>query len=530
VKLHLDKRYLKMPIRYHAKYKRICFYANSKLVYDLMARLDPVNPDEYYYADLRHLLGRDMDIICEPDIGPVSLACADAMPPALAEHRYRPVVHFTPQWGWLNDPNGLIYYEGKYHVFFQHNPVDPTWQNMHWGHAASSDLFNWEQMEDALLPDEMGTMFSGSAIADTRNVTGLKRNEHDPLLLFYTAAGGTSLLSADRTFTQCLAFSTDGGMTFQKYERNPVVGNFLIPQNRPSQNRDPKVIYHAAARLYYMALYYDQHTYYLLTSANLLDWQLLQEIELPQEDECPDFYPIMSRSDGRTYWILSGAHEWYHVGDLDPDGRFRPLGDMKTSHYGIGYAAQTFSGLPDGRVIKIAWNKILVDGAPFSGSLSLPLDIRLCTVDGEHRLLALPVPEIGAFYQASINVEPGIVLDYRLALAGKVQDIDLELADCAVDCEISLFGLHLTINPAAREIQVKASSGETSLPIRLENGRLKLRIIFDLICADIFAEDGWSYLGVEHYSDFALNNLEIRADGGCLLVEQCRCSQIGRNR
>jgi levanase/fructan beta-fructosidase len=270
--------------------------------------------------------------------------------------KYRPEFHFSSQRGWINDPNGLFYYKDMYHMFFQHNPVGCKWGNMHWGHAVSKDLVHWEEKEIALYPDEMGTMFSGSAIVDTKNATGLKKNENDVILLFYTAAGGTdSELSKSQPFTQCLAYSTDGGNTFEKYPENPIVP-FIEPGNR-----DPKVIYHAESDVYTMVLYLADYRYLLLTSKNLLDWKRIQEISLQDDGECPDFYPLpVDGNMENMKWVLSGASDRYLYGSFDGN-KFCSEAEVKRLQYGKlnSYAAQTWSDLSavDTRRIRIAWNR-----------------------------------------------------------------------------------------------------------------------------------------------------------------------------
>ena len=171
--------------------------------------------------------------------------------------------HFSPQRGWNNDPNGCVYYNGEYHLFFQHNPYGWSWGSMHWGHAVSRDLVHWEELGDKLLPDDMGPMFSGSAVVDWNNTSGFGRDGKPPLVLIYTAAGNPTV--------QGIAYSTDG-RNFTKYSGNPVL------QQITGGNRDPKVIWHEPTKNWVMVLYVTleggKHTVHFFTSANFAEWTL----------------------------------------------------------------------------------------------------------------------------------------------------------------------------------------------------------------------------------------------------------------
>lgn len=205
----------------------------------------------------------------------------------------RPQFHFTAKSGWLNDPNGLAYFKGEYHLFFQHNPFGTQWGNMTWGHAVSKDLVHWRQLDNALSPDELGTMFSGSAVvaefaqSDISIATGpgSDRSARSALVCFYTAAGGTNDASKGRPFTQCLAYSHDG-RTFSKYPGNPVIPHI------EAENRDPKVIWHGPTKRWVMALYLNESRFALYGSADLVTWSRLSNIELPGASECPDLFPL----------------------------------------------------------------------------------------------------------------------------------------------------------------------------------------------------------------------------------------------
>ena len=182
--------------------------------------------------------------------------------------KYRPKYHFTPKYGWMNDPNGLIYFGGKYHMFFQHNPNGLVWNQMHWGHAVSSDLVHWEELPIALFPDEEGDIFSGSCIYDKENVSGLGTAEDPPLLAFYT-----SHRMKDGREMQCVASSTDG-VTFAKYTGNPIIPALPFPA------RDPFVFRNPVTGTFSLCLTTEKAVWFY-SSENLLTWEKTGEFTLP---------------------------------------------------------------------------------------------------------------------------------------------------------------------------------------------------------------------------------------------------------
>ena len=282
-------------------------------------------------------------------------------------------LRFAPPFGWNNDPNGLVFYKGQWHMFYQYNPAGNTWGNMHWGHAVSSDLLHWTHLPIALYPDMDGerrldTIFSGSAIVDRDNVTGLGA---DTLLLFYTSAAEKG---SGRQFDQRLAYSHDG-LHFTKYEKNPVI------PHAADANRDPKVVRCDELSCYLCAVYLTEHTYILYRSDNLLDWRELQCIVLPGDRECPALDPL--ELDGERFWVLSGASDRYLVGKMDPEKGFVPVQEVRSLTGGVRtmYAAQTFSDAPDGRRIRISWGHRIAARMSFPAEMYLERDeagIALC--------------------------------------------------------------------------------------------------------------------------------------------------------
>ncbi len=494
MELTIDRRYLAVPVSAHAQVKKLKFMnGQGEVVFDLDVKLDPASAQFTYFADLRAFLGQTLTVACEPEVDFVP-HLVDSAPRAGGE-RFRPAAHFTPDRGWINDPNGLVYYEGKYHLFFQHNPVGMNWGNMHWGHAVSDDLMHWEEKEIALFPDEMGTMYSGSAIIDDRNVSGLKEGEHDPILLFYTAAGDHSILSKGTLTCQCLAYSVDGGETFVKYAGNPVVPHII------GGNRDPKVVFCPEMDAYVMALYLDGNEYALFRSENLLNWTMIQKISIPKEAECPDFFPL--ELEGEMYWVFIGASEYYLVGKIE-GGQFVPVqeaGRVK-SEGSESYAAQTYSGLADNRRVRIAWNRFDLPDMAFNGSMTTPVDFCLKRIGGRIALVGNPVPEIEALYGARVSGQ-GCV-----KLPGRANDIRLRIPAACGEVQIDVCGLKITVDADKETVSVKdcvMRAGRTE-------DCMVLRIIQDVHATEAYSADGTGYMCIGHLADRSLNRVDAPAE------------------
>lgn len=263
--------------------------------------------------------------------------------------KFRPAYHHTPQYGWMNDPNGMFYKDGEWHLYYQYNPYGSLWENMTWGHSVSKDLVHWEALPLAIEADALGTIFSGSCVVDKDNTAGFGKNA---VIAFYTSAGEAQ--------TQSMAYSTDGGRTFNKYEKNPVV-TFNAPDFR-----DPKVFWYDGTNRWIMMLAVGQEMQ-IWSSANLKDWQ--KESSFGSEYgnhggvwECPDLLKIADK------WVLicninpggpfGGSATQYFVGDFD--GHKFTCESMpkvtKWLDYGKDhYATVSFSNAPDGRTVVLAW-------------------------------------------------------------------------------------------------------------------------------------------------------------------------------
>ncbi|MHC4110677.1 MAG: twin-arginine translocation signal domain-containing protein, partial [Planctomycetota bacterium] len=271
----------------------------------------------------------------------VIAAEAPKAPPAanLYNEKYRPQFHFTPRKNWTNDPNGLVFYKSEYHLFFQHNPTGINWGNMTWAHAVSTDLIHWKQLPNAIEPDELGTIFSGSAVVDWKNTSGFKTGAESVLVAFYTSAGSHAPKKVP--FTQSIAYSNDRGRTWIKYKNNPVIGHIR------ANNRDPKVIWHEPTKTWIMALFLDKNDFVLYSSKNLKEWSRFQDVKLPGSSECPDFFPLaVDGNPAKTRWVFWGGNGRYLLGTFD-GRKFNQQAGPFESRVGNFYASQTYSDIPE---------------------------------------------------------------------------------------------------------------------------------------------------------------------------------------
>lgn len=398
---------------------------------------------------------------------------------------YRPQFHFTSAKNWLNDPNGCVYFDGEYHLFFQYNPMGREWGNMTWGHAVSPDLLHWTQLPDALTPDALGTMFSGSAVVDHRNTSGFGNDAAPPLVALYTAAGGTNPESKGKSFSQCIAYSTDKGRTWTKYEKNPVIEHLV------AENRDPKVIWHEPSDQWIMALYLDGDRFALFSSSNLKSWTKFQDLSIPGSSECPDFFPLALDGDpSKVKWVLTAADNGYLVGDFDGQ-RFNT--DGKTLRLEAGqsyYAVQSFSDVPDGRRIQIGWMRGgTYPHMPFNQEMSFPTTLELRTTADGPRLFRKPIQEIAAlhdvaFERTNLELQPG---HNPLAdLKGDLFHIKMAVRPDQADA----VGLNIRGQTIRYDVAAKKLAALGTADVELVDGVLTLEIIVDRTTIETFANGG----------------------------------------
>lgn len=385
-RLTVPHRFLWIPVQTAGEQKRIELFDESGkkrfsfLVPILPSEKQPSQPDFYGslpVPDDCRTLNLEGDV---PEAWIFLVQSRPDMPNPVEEPR--PYIHFTPVSGWLNDPNGLIYSDGVFHLYFQANPFHTEWENMHWGHAISYDLLHWEQKEPVLFPDETGAMFSGSAIQDHANDAGYGNGS---LLYFYTAAGNTSEWSQGKPYVQMLAASGDGGNVLQKT-------GLVLLSCLAEGNRDPKVFYHAPSNGYVMVLYLSQNDFGIFRSRDLRQWVQTQTLTLPGAWECPDlFFLPLDGSLENGKWVFWSADGFYYIGSFNGYA-FTPESTRKNAYLGhLPYAAQTYAGMGN-RVISIAWLRTKNQNRTYRGIMSLPSELSLLS-STEGPVLSLSLPK-----------------------------------------------------------------------------------------------------------------------------------------
>jgi sucrose-6-phosphate hydrolase SacC (GH32 family) len=431
----------------------------------------------------------------------------------------RPQFHFTSRGNWLNDPNGLVYFDGEYHLFFQHNPSGNEWGNMTWGHAVSPDLLHWRQLDDALKPDALGTTFSGSAVVDRDNTAGFQSSAEPAMVAIYTAAGGTSEESKGKPFTQCLAYSNDRGRTWTKYAGNPVLGTVA------EGNRDPKVVWYAPTRRWIMALYKSHNDFALFSSSDLKVWTHLQDLAIPGSEECPDFFEMdLDRETKRPRWIFTTANGRYLVGQFDGQ-RFIPEAGPYPSDFGANYyAMQSWSSTPDGRRIQIAWMRGgKYPGMPFNQQMSFPCELSLRTTAEGPRLFRTPVREIESLYAGqhelkNLDLKPGGVEPLSGIRCDGV-DVTVELLPRGEESEIdfSVHGHALMYSAKRHELSFL---GRSMVIHPAGDGTVRLRFLIDRTSVEVFADDGLSVLSSCFVPIQGASSLRLQAKRGSAMIAQ----------
>jgi fructan beta-fructosidase len=520
-------QYLNLPIKNGAKKRVVTLLVDGQPVVRNDIELADAQPDWWAPMEVRSWKGQTLtlrvDKLPEDLRALANIEASDSLKDAADLYREegRGQFHFSPKRGWNNDPNGCVFYNGEYHLFFQHNPYGWGWGNMHWGHAVSQDLVHWEELGDKLLPDDMGPMFSGSAVVDWNNTSGFGKDGQPPLVLIYTAAGNPTV--------QGIAYSTDG-RNFTKYSGNPVLGQIT------GGNRDPKVFWHEGTKQWVMVLYVEwegKHTIHYFTSPNLKEWQLasITNGDTPGGRflfECPDFFELPIDGDGnRKKWVLLGADSNYAIGEFDGK-QFLPDATRLIGQRGKGfYAAQSFSDVPDGRRILIGWWQTETKGMPFNQSMTVPLELNLTQTDVGPRMTFQPVKELESLRGQSHRME---LNSLKPGDKNPLDDIRAELVEVRVefapgDANEVVFNIRDVMVEYDAVKQELSVAGHRA-PAPLIDGKQRLTIYCDRTGVEVFAADGLCYMPMPYNTNRENQRLFFETRGGTATIHSLEVHEL----
>ncbi|MCX6997403.1 MAG: glycoside hydrolase family 32 protein [Kiritimatiellaeota bacterium] len=436
----------------------------------------------------------------------------------LYDETMRPQLRFSQQRGWNNDPNGLVYHDGEYHLFWQSNPFAWKWKNMYWGHAVSTDLIHWKELPHALRPRAMGNTgecFSGSGNIDEKNTGGWQTGKEQVMVLAYTDTGRG----------ECIAISRDRGRTWESIQENPVIKH---------PGRDPKLIWYAydakdtplndrAKELggHWVIVVFDEanehgRNFTFHTSTDLKEWTL--QSRMKGYFECPELFELPVDGDkNNTRWIVFDVHAQYAVGSFD--GRtFTPEHDGRRQvHWPRFVASQCFSRAPGGRVIQVAWaHAIETHGMPFNQVFALPGELTLVNTPDGVRMRHWPIKELESLRQPPITAKPGTIApDQSLSIK-----VDSQLFDIIAEVEpkgARQIILQIGATKVAYDVG-KAILDTMTLP--LTDGILRLRVISDRPIYEL-----WGGAGEVHRSNYRedrgrpISDIRLIAEGGEAVVK-----------
>ena len=509
----IKKPYLNFPVKNGGPMHRVSVVLDGQSVRDFDIELADGQPDWWAFLDATPFKGRTVTIkadrLREDSSGLSAIDQTSEIKGGknLYRESLRPQFHFTSRRGWLNDPNGLVFYQGEYHLFYQHNPYGWNWGNMHWGHAVSRDLVHWKELPEALYPDEQGAMFSGSAVVDWNNTAGFQTGTEPAIVAMFTAAG--------HPFTQGIAGSNDRGRTWTKYDRNPVLDHIA------AENRDPKVTWFAPEREWVMALYLDGNNYAIFASPDLKQWRKLSDFNLPGDAECPNFFQVpLDGNTNDTRWVFFGASGVYVAGQFD-GRKFTPETQPRRLQNGnYWYAAQVYSDIPaaDGRCILIPWGRLPSDeifrGMSFNQMMGLPVELTLRSSASGPVLEVNPVRELASLRGRIHEIEPQALLPGSNVLAGIQGDLfELEAEIAPGDAREIVFelrGLPVTYEVATRKI----SCAGNEAPLAPVDGLISLHMFVDRRSVDIYGGRGRLYLPVASALSTENHGLKLFCQGG----------------
>ena len=520
VRVEADSRYLLLPVEDNGPESRITVLADGDQAKTVTVRLAKNRTDYYVPFDLTPYKGKNVEFLVKtfdgelPDGTAAGYSCwsdfkAGDTFDATNREAYRPAYHHTPEWGWMNDPNGMFYKDGVWHLYYQWNPYGSKWQNMTWGHSTSRDLVNWEHHPAAIEPGGLGSVFSGSCAVDP--------NDPDKVWAMYTAAGDRQM--------QSMAWSDDNGETFTQYPGNPVIA-------LDTEARDPNMFWDAANNRWVLVLAHPlDHEMLFFTSPDMKEWTLMSSFGKVAAQggvwECPDFFQLTA-PDGTRKWVLlcnlnpggpfGGSATQYFVGDFDGKtftADTDASGEIPTKWLDFGkdhYATVSWSDAPDGRRTVIGWmsNWQYAADVPteqYRSANTLPREMELFrAADGQYYVASAPSPELDALRDRLVTKASFVAKSTPRAFSiPELCEISLDI-NASRPMTLTLSNAKgektvMTYNPADHTMAFdRTQSGLTDFsrdfpavtvsPTFERNGKVSLRIFVDRSSIELFGNRG----------------------------------------
>ena len=558
------KKYLLLPVQDNAPESKVCIVVDNRqqgVVANVRLARDQV--DYYIPFDLSAYEGKDISVDIQGM--PESSLCWEKM--SLSDtfdmtnrEKFRPVYHHTPAYGWMNDPNGMFYKDGVYHLYFQHNPYGSTWGNMTWGHSTTTDLVNWNYEGLAIKPDAWGAVFSGSAVVDYDNTAGFGKNA---VVAFYTSAKSSPW---GDTQSQSMAYSLDNGKTFVKYAYNPVV------TSSKRDFRDPKVFWYAPDKHWVMILAGGQEMD-IYSSKNLKDWKYESSFGAKQGAhggvwECPDLVELPVEGAKEKKWVLicninpggpfGGNAAQYFVGTFNGK-KFVNESPTQTKWMDWGkdhYATVTFSNAPGGRCIALGWMsnwqyQTVLPTLQYRGSNTIARDLTLYRQDGELLLRCTPSPEIEKARMQKVSVPSFKVSDsYDLASLLEGNDGAYEIDMTIKNSGASKIMFTLSNNKGEKVnmyydimrkqfVMDRSESGKVDFSVDFpavtvapvyDTDNIRLRLFVDRTSIEAFGEGGKFVMTNQVFPTEPYNKMSFVSVRGNFTVKSMDVYKLGNNK
>ena len=494
------------------------------------------------------------------------------------EELYRPNFHFTPKKGWMNDPNGMFYLNGYYHLYFQYYPDGNVWGPMHWGHAISTDMITWREQPIALYPDEKGYIFSGSAVVDVNNSSGFGSVENPPIIAIFTYHDPEiAKKEGIDVESQAIAYSLDQGRTFTKYANNPVIKNPGI-----RDFRDPKVTWDAIHQQWILVLAAQDKAFFY-ASKNLKDWKLLSDFGTNIGAhggvwECPDFFPMFVDGTEEVKWVLiqslnpggynNGSGTQYFVGDFDGktfklDPAFQ--NDLKEEtafwiDFGKdNYAGVTWSNIPetDGRKLFMGWmsNWEYAQEVPtqkWRSAMTVARELKLVKTNNQYRIYSLPVKEISNYIAKTINkdllsIEKEVILTTNELVNFESLDVSFKVKNLKEDIysfsfqnskgETIKFGInnkekHFFIDRSkSRDLSFseKFAAKLSTAPFKTKNNEIDVRLLLDKTSIEIFFNKGETVMTEIFFMQKPIESFSVKSENSKFEIENLIINELNFN-